>query len=98
MDIKWAYLCYGALWDDPLMDDINAFNDSINKKVSGIVTVKLYKGKVDIVAVESPHALFDKNLATFMKEYSFNQNASAGFIEHYTAQMRLARQVEKKAA
>ncbi len=97
LDIKWAYLCYGALWDEPLMKDINAFNDKINKKVNGIVTVKLLKGKVDVVAMESPFALYDSRLATFMKDYTFNQNASSGFIEIYTLQMKLANQVKKNA-
>ncbi len=53
MDTKWAYLCYGALWFDPVMQSINAFNDFINEKVTGEVTVKLYKGKADIVAIRS---------------------------------------------
>lgn len=91
MDIKWGYLCYGAQWFDPTMEAINAFNDWINQKVSGEVTVKLYKGKADVVAMKSPYGLdhtsFDKG------GYPFNVNASAGFIEVYTLQMRLAKQV-----
>ena len=96
MDIKWAYICYGGLWNEPLMDDINAFNNKINEKVTGTVTVKLFKGKVDVVAMESPFALYDSRLATFMKDYTFNQNASPGFIEIYTLQMNLANQIKNK--
>lgn len=95
MDIKWAYLVYGALWFEPTVEDINAFNDKINEKVNGIVTVKLYKGTAEVVAIESPNALYDKHLATFMKDYTFNQNCSAGFIEIYSLQMRLAKRIEK---
>lgn len=95
MDIKWAYLVYGALWFEPTVEDINAFNDKINEKVNGIVTVKLYKGTAEVVAMESPNALYDKHLATFMKDYAFNQNCSAGFIEIYSLQMRLAKRIEK---
>ncbi|MBI2140843.1 argininosuccinate synthase [Candidatus Woesearchaeota archaeon] len=97
MDTKWAYLCYGALWFEPLMDAIHAFNDNVNEKVTGTVTVKLLKGKAEAVAVDTPYALYDSRLATFMKDYSFNQNASAGFIELYSLQMKLAKQAEKKA-
>ncbi|MDP3093203.1 MAG: argininosuccinate synthase [bacterium] len=96
LDIKWAYLVYGALWLEPVVEDINAFNDKINEKVNGAVTVKLYKGSAEVVAMESPNALYDKHLATFMKDYSFNQNASAGFIEIYSLQMKLANQVKNK--
>ncbi|MBI2145531.1 argininosuccinate synthase [Candidatus Woesearchaeota archaeon] len=96
LDTKWAYLCYGALWLEPLMDDINAFNDRLNRKVTGTVTVRLFKGSAEAVAVETQNALYDSRLSTFMKDMSFNQNASAGFIELYGLQMKLAKQVEKK--
>lgn len=97
VDTKWAYTCYGALWYDPLMDDLNAFIDKINEKVSGLVTVKLFKGVAEVVAVETANTIFDEKLATFMKNDTFNQNASAGFIEIYTMQMRLAQNKERFA-
>ncbi len=97
VDTKWAYLCYGALWYEPLMDDLNAYLDKVNEKVSGWVTVKLFKGVAEVVAVETPNTIFDEKLATFMKNDTFNQNASAGFIEIYTLQMRLAQDKERFA-
>lgn len=95
VDTKWAYLCYGALWLEPLMDDLNAYIDRVNNKVTGKVTVKLYKGNVEAVAVETPNTIFEEKLATFMASEAFNQNASAGFIELYTLQMRLAQRSER---
>ena len=83
IDEKWAYTCYGAKWYDPSMDAMHAFQDSANARVQGTVKVKLFKGKADVVAMESKNSLFDANLATFNKNASFNQNASAGFIEIY---------------
>lgn len=97
VDEKWAYLCYGALWFEPLMDDLNAYIDKVNDKITGTVTVKLYKGHVEAVAVETPNTVFDEKLATFMEDTSFNQNASAGFIEHYTFQMKLAQRRQRTA-
>ncbi len=95
IDEKWSYLCYGGLWLEPLMDELNAFCDKVNEKVSGTVTLKLLKGRADVVAIDSPNALFDKKLVTFMKDHSFNQNASAGFIELWSLQMKLANQIKK---
>lgn len=95
VDTKWAYLCYGALWLEPLMADLNAFINKMNEKVTGTVTLKLYKGSVEPVAVETPNTIFEEKLATFMASNAFNQNASAGFIELYTLQMRLAQRSEK---
>ncbi len=94
MDIKWGYLCYGALWFDPAMEAINAFNDKVNQKVMGEVTVKLFKGQTTVVAVSSPFAL---NHASFNNKegYGLNVNASAGFIEIYSLQMKLANQIKE---
>lgn len=96
IDKRWGELCYEALWMDPLMEDLNAFCDKVNSRVTGTVTVKLFKGKCDVVAMTSPFALYDSKLATFMKDYSFNQNCSAGFIELYSLQMKLANEVHRR--
>jgi len=95
IDLKWSDLCYAAKWFDPAMDAIHAFQDSINQKVSGKVKVKLYKGNAFVVAVESPNSLFDADLATFNKNASFNQNASAGFTEIHNLAQKTAYQFKK---
>ncbi len=93
MDVKWGYLCYAALWYDPVMDAINAFNDKVNEKVTGEVTVKLYKGSAKAVAMKSPYGLAHTSF-TNIGGYKFNVNASAGFIEIYSLQMKLASQIK----
>jgi len=102
MDQKWAYLCYGAKYFEPVMDNIRAYINEQNKKVSGEVTVRLYKGNCEVVALTSPYSLFDENLATFNKSAEFNQNASAGFIELWNLPQKTAYQlkneVKKQAA
>lgn len=93
-DIKWGYLCYGALWFDPVMDALNAFNDKVNEIVTGEVTVKLFKGKATAVAVSSPYGLAHVSF-TNIAGYPFNVNTSAGFIEIHSLQMKLANQMRK---
>jgi argininosuccinate synthase len=92
MDVKWGYLCYGAKWFDPVMGAINSFNDWVNQKVTGEATVKLYKGQATVVAMTSPHAMHHASFTT-TGGYNYNVNASAGFIEVYSLQMKLANQV-----
>jgi argininosuccinate synthase len=92
LDIKWAYLCYGALWFDPAMNAINAFNAKVNERVSGSVTVRLFKGNATVVALESPFALEHASFNN-TEGYALNVNASAGFIELYSLQMKLAHQL-----
>jgi len=94
MDQKWAYLCYGAKYFEPVMDNIRAYINEQNKKVTGEVTVRLYKGNCDVVALTSPYSLFDENLATFNKSAEFNQNASAGFIELWNLPQKTAYQLK----
>ncbi len=89
MDIKWGYLCYGALWYDPIMQAINAFNEFVNKKVTGKVSLKLYKGSVTVLTMQSPFGLSHTSFNNG-EGYDFNVNASAGFIEVYSLQMKLA--------
>lgn len=95
MDQKWAYLIYGAKYYEPVMDNIRAYINEQNKKVTGEVTVKVYKGNCDVVALESPYSLFDENLATFNKSAAFNQNASSGFIELWNLPQKTAYQLKQ---
>lgn len=94
IDSKWAYLCYSAKWHEPTMHHLNTYIDSMNQKVSGIVKLKLYKGRADVVSVSSPNSLFDADLATFNKNGKFNQNSSAGFIEIYSLAMKTAMNIK----
>jgi argininosuccinate synthase len=95
MDMKWGYMCYGALWFDQTMDAINAFNDSVNERVTGEVTIRLYKGNTTVVALTSPFALSYTSFNNG-EGYNFNVNNSAGFTEIYTLQMRLAKEIDDK--
>ena len=75
---------------DPLMSHLRAYINDQNTKVTGRVTVQLFKGNITVTSLTSPYSLFNHNLATFNRNASFNQNASSGFIELYTLAMRTA--------
>jgi len=87
---KWAYLTYGAKFFEPVMSHLRAYIDSQNEKVTGKVRVKLFKGTITIVSLQSKYSLFNHSLATFNKNPLFNQNASSGFIEIYSLPQRTA--------
>lgn len=93
MQNKWAYLTYAAKYFDPVISHINSYFKSLNRKVTGSVQVKLFKGNITVLALNSPYSLFNASLATFDKDASFNQNASAGFIEIYSLPQKMAHQV-----
>ena len=97
LDRHWAYMVYAGLWHEPLMGDLNAFMDSVNRWVTGKVRMRLYKGNADVITRSSPHALYDAALAGFGESGGlFSQQSSPGFIELWSLQSRMAYQVRNR--
>jgi argininosuccinate synthase len=97
LDRHWAYLVYAGLWHEPLMGDLNAFMDSVNRWVTGTVRMRLYKGNATVITRSSPHALYDPALAGFGESGGlFSQQSSPGFIELWSLQSRMAYQVRNR--
>ena len=46
LDEQWAFLVYAGLWYEPLLENLNAFMDSVNEQVTGKITLQLYRGKL----------------------------------------------------
>jgi argininosuccinate synthase len=88
LDIKWSYLCYSAKWFDPTMDAINAFNLESNRVVNGTVIVRLFKGTATALACKSDYGLGHASFNVGKEGVQFNANASAGFIEIHSLQMK----------
>lgn len=93
VDDEWSRLVYFGLWMEPLRGDLEGFIDSTQKKVSGEVKIKLYKGNTIIVGRSSPYLLYDLKLATYGLESTFDQKASKGFIDLWGLQSVLARKI-----
>ena len=99
LEAQWAFLVYAGLWHEPLLGDLNAFMESVNEHVTGVITVKLYKGGATVVARESAAALYDPALAGFGESGGlFAQEASPGFIELWSLQSRMAHAIRSGRA
>jgi argininosuccinate synthase len=91
LDHQWAYLVYAGLWWEPLRDDLNAYMDAVNERVTGTIALKLYKGHARVITRSSPNAVYDASLASFSQSGGlFSQTASPGFIELWSLQSRMA--------
>jgi len=91
LDRQWAYLVYAGLWWEPLREDLDAYMDRVNGRVTGTIGLKLYKGHVRVVTRASPNAIYDAALASFSESGGlFSQQASPGFIELFSLQSRMA--------
>ncbi len=96
VDQRWTELTYEGLWVDPLKDALDAFINEINKKVTGSVKLKLFKGSAEVVARESPYGIYDLNLATYETASTFNQKLSYGFIPLFGLQSKMGFLIKKK--
>ncbi len=95
LDRQWGYLVYAGLWWEPLRENLDAYMDSVNERVSGTIGLKLYKGSARVVTRSSPNAVYDAALATFETSGGlFSQQASPGFIELWSLQSRLAHRLK----
>src|SRR5437660_455775 len=91
LDRQWAYLIYAGLWWEPLREDLDAYMETVNERVTGEIGIKLYKGHARVITRSSPNALYDAELASFAQSGGlFSQAASPGFIELFSLQSRMA--------
>ena len=81
VDHEWAVLIYNGLWMDPLKEALDAFIEKTQEKVTGEVTLKLFKGNAQVTGRSSPFSLYSLSLATYDISTTFNQTAAIGFIE-----------------
>jgi argininosuccinate synthase len=96
IEAQWAFLTYTGLWMDPLREDLEAFIDKTQERVTGEIRLKLYKGGLQVVGRSSPMSLYDLNLATYDIHTTFNQSHSEGFIELWGLPTKVFNILKKK--
>src|ERR1700687_2927786 len=81
VDAEWAWLAYSGLWQDPLKTDLDMFINATQKRVSGIVKLKMFKGSLRVVGRKSEYSLYSHDLATYGAGSTFDQTLGKGFVE-----------------
>ncbi|WP_448671191.1 argininosuccinate synthase [Pseudoxanthomonas mexicana] len=77
---KWVELVYEGFYHDPLKADLEAFLHSSQATVNGEVMLETRGGRVDAVAVKSPHILNAKG-ATYAQSADWGVEEAEGFIK-----------------
>jgi argininosuccinate synthase len=77
---EYADIIYNGLWFNAFHEDLFQFVLSSQRFVSGLVRVKLLKGKATVVGRKSEHSLYSKKLATYESGDLFDHEAAQGFI------------------
>ena len=91
---KWTELVYEGFFHDPLKADIEAFLASSQAKVTGEVVLETRGGRVDAVAVTSPHILNAKG-ATYAQSADWGVEEAEGFIKLFGMSSTLYAQVNR---
>jgi argininosuccinate synthase len=81
--LKYAEMVYNGRWFTPLREALDAFVRSTQEPVTGVVRVKLFKGRCTVVGRKSPYSLYREDYATFSKDAVYNQADAGGFINLY---------------
>ena len=86
---RYASLIYNGFWFAPEREMLQAAIDYSQAKVTGEVTVKLYKGNVTVTGRTSPYSLYDQELVTFEEgRVAYDHRDAAGFIKLNALRLR----------
>jgi len=96
VDDEWSWLVYSGLWEDPLRLDLEGFVNQTQKRVSGTVKLKLFKGSLRVVGRKSKYSLYSHEIATYGKGSTFDQKLAKGFVELWGLQSTEANKLQKK--
>ncbi len=96
VDDEWSWLVYSGLWEDPLRSDLDMFIQQTQKRVSGTVKLKLFKGSLRVVGRESRYSLYSHKTATYGKGSNFDQKLAKGFVELWGIQSTEANKLQRK--
>jgi len=95
---RYASLIYNGFWFSPEREMLQALIDKSQTRVSGRVTVKLYKGNVAIIGRESPNTLYNQQLVTFEEgQVAYDQRDAAGFIALNALRLRVLAQRDRRS-
>lgn len=92
---KWVELVYEGFFHDPLKTDLEAFLASSQATVNGEVVLETSGGRVDAVAVSSPHIL-NASGATYAQSADWGVEEAEGFIKLFGMSSTLWAEVNRK--
>ena len=81
---RYADLVYEGRWWTTEREAYDAFVSVTQERVTGGVTLRLFKGTVTIVSRASEYALYDERFVTFGEDDVYKQSDAGGFIRLYS--------------
>ena len=94
--ILYAELAYNGEWFTPLRESIDAFVNVTEKKVTGTVRLKLFRGNWSVVGRVSPNSLYSEAFATCGASELFGHEHATGFIKIFGLPIEVRARTEKR--
>lgn len=95
IDQEWSRIAYEGLWIDPLKDDLSAFIEKTQSRVTGTVNLTLFQGNCVVTGRASDWALYSADLASF-DSTTFDQRESTGAVKNFGMQARMYHHLARK--
>jgi argininosuccinate synthase len=95
LSLRYAELVYYGAWFTPQRAALDAFFTESQKRVTGTVGLKLYKGNVNVTKRVSPYSLYRKGLASFSMT-GYNPKDAEGFINLYALPVTIPEEAKVK--
>jgi len=77
---KYAALVYQGLWYSRLRESLDAFVEKTQERVTGRITLKLFKGNIMIAKRQTKYSLYKESLATYGDEDTYDRKNAEAFI------------------
>jgi argininosuccinate synthase len=97
---RYADLVYEGRWWTTEREAYDAFVGVTQERVTGSVTLRLFKGSTAVIGRQSEHALYDERFVTVGEDDVYQQSDAAGFIRLFAlpARVRALKDQEMEAA
>jgi argininosuccinate synthase len=95
VDQEWGKLAYEGLWFDPFKEDLDAFINKIQERVTGTVRMRLFKGGARVIGRTSKYALYAGDLVSFDTK-TFDQKSMVGMVNLHGVQAQMCRALRRK--
>jgi argininosuccinate synthase len=93
LSLRYAELVYYGLWFTAQREALDAYFTAAQKRVTGAVGLKLYKGNVTVTKRASPYSLYRKGLASFAMT-GYNPKDAEGFINLFALPVTIPEQAK----
>ena len=95
LSLRYAELVYYGAWFTPQRKALDAYFTEAQKRVTGTVGLKLFKGNVTTTKRVSPYSLYRKGLASFAMT-GYNPKDAEGFINLYALPVTIPEEAKVK--